>query len=188
MATIWALRALGFGGELVVQAKRKNETELALALGASQVVRPGDEARQVLVDRGAMAYQPLAGPEVYSGGGFPVIYDCVGSGFSLDQAMRYATPRGRIIVLGCSAKIRNLDLTFLWGRELDIRGFLCYGTENWDGNELHTFEITRELLLRKPVPVDRFVTHVFPLNEYREALKAAANRGRSGAMKVVLKP
>jgi threonine dehydrogenase-like Zn-dependent dehydrogenase len=102
--------------------------------------------------------------------------------------MRYATPRGRVIVLGCSAQIRKLDLTFLWARELDIRGFLCYGTEIWDGNELHTFEITRELLLRKQLPVDRFVTHVFPLEEYKDALKAAANRRRSGAMKVLLKP
>jgi L-iditol 2-dehydrogenase len=188
MATVWALRATGFGGDLVVQAKRDKEVELAQALGASQIVRPGLEARQALVDTGAMAYQPLAGPEVYSGGGFPVIYDCVGSRVSLDQAIRYATPRGRIIVLGCSAQIRKLDLTFLWSRELEIRGFLGYGTESWDGKELHTFEITRELLLRKPLPLDRMVTHVFPLEQYREALKAASNRRRSGAMKVVLKP
>jgi len=188
MATLWALRSLGFGGDLVVQAKRKKETELALALGASNVVRPGLEARQALVDTGAMAYQPLAGPEVYSGGGFPVIYDCVGSRSSLEQAIRYAAPRGRIVVLGCSAQIRKLDLTFLWSRELDIRGFLGYGKEEWDGKELHTFEIARELLLRGPFPVERFVTHVFPLEQYRDALKAAANRRRSGAMKVVLKP
>jgi len=32
------------------------------------------------------------------------------------------------------------------------------------------------------------VTHIFPLEQYREALKAASNRRRSGAMKVVLKP
>jgi threonine dehydrogenase-like Zn-dependent dehydrogenase len=188
MSTVWALRGLGFGGDLVVQAKRKKEVDLAMSLGASQVVKPGDEARQALVDRGAMAYQPLAGPEVYSGGGFPVIYDCVGSRESLDQAIRYAAPRGRIIVLGCSAQVRRLDLTFLWSRELEIRGFLGYGAEVWDGNALHTFEVTRELLLRRPLPIDRMVTHIFPLEQYREALKAAANRRRSGAMKVVFQP
>jgi threonine dehydrogenase-like Zn-dependent dehydrogenase len=188
MATVWALRAAGFGGDLVVQAKRAKEVQLALALGASEIVRPGPEARQALVGTGAMAYQPLSGGEVYSGGGFPVIYDCVGSRESLDQAIRFATPRGRIIVLGCSAQIRRLDLTFLWSRELEIRGFLGYGREVWDGREMHTFEITRELLLRKPLPVDRMVTHIFPLVQYREALKAASNRRRSGAMKVVLRP
>lgn len=188
MATVWALRAAGFGGDLIVQAKREKEVKLALTLGASQVVRPGNEARDVLIGQGSMAYQPLVGPEVYSGGGFPVIYDCVGTRESLDQAMRYASPRGRIIVLGCSAQIRKLDLTFLWARELRVQGYLGYGRESWDGREIHTFEVTRELLLRKPLPVDGFVTHVFPLEQYQDALKAAAYRRRSGAMKVLLKP
>jgi threonine dehydrogenase-like Zn-dependent dehydrogenase len=188
MSTVWALRATGFGGDLVVQAKREKEAKLALALGASRVVAPGPEARQALVDTGAMAYQPLVGPEVYSGGGFPAIYDCVGTRESLDQSIRFAAPRGRIVVLGCSAQVRKLDLTFLWARELEIRGFLGYGMERWDGREIHTFEITRELLLRKPLPIDRLVTHVFPLDQYREALRAATNRRRSGAMKVVLRP
>jgi threonine dehydrogenase-like Zn-dependent dehydrogenase len=188
MATIWALRGVGFGGDLVVQAKREKEVKLALSLGASRVVRPGLEARQALVDTGSMAYQPLVGPEVYSGGGFPLIYDCVGTRESLDQSLRFASPRGRIVVLGCSAQVPKLDLTPLWSRELVVRGFLGYGVEHWDGRSLHTFEVTRELLLRKPLPVDQIVTHVFPLEQYQDALKAASNRRRSGAMKVVLKP
>ena len=188
MATVWALRALGFGGDVLVQAKRKKEVDLALALGASGVVKPGPEARQSIVDRGAMAYQPMVGPEVYSGGGFPLIYDCVGTRESLDQSIRFASPRGKIVVLGCSAQIRKLDLTFLWARELEIKGFLGYGRETWDGREFHTFEITRELMLRKPLPIDGIVTHIFPLDQYKEALKAAMNRRRSGAMKVALQP
>jgi len=188
MATVWSLRAAGFGGDLIVQAKRDKEVKLALSLGANEVVKPGLEARQALVDTGSMAYQPLAGPEVYSGGGFPVIYDCVGSRESLDQSLRFASPRGRVVVLGCSAQIKKLDLTMLWARELEVRGFLGYGRESWDGQEIHTFGITRELLLRKPLPIDRIVTHVFPLEQYREALQASTNRRRSGAMKVVFQP
>jgi threonine dehydrogenase-like Zn-dependent dehydrogenase len=188
MSTVWALRAAGFGGDIVVQAKRDKETKLARSLGASDVVKPGLEARQALVDRGAMAYQPLVGPEVYSGGGFPIIFDCVGSRESLDQALRFIRPRGRLVMLGCSAQIRNLDLTMLWARELDIRGYLGYGMETWDGKDIHTFEITRELLLRKPLPIGQIVTHVFPLDQYRDALAAAGNRRRSGAMKVVFQP
>jgi threonine dehydrogenase-like Zn-dependent dehydrogenase len=188
MATIWTLRALGFQGDLVAQAKRRREVELAKRLGATEVVTPGAEARQALVDTGSMAYQPLVGQEVYAGGGFPLIYDCVGTANSLDQAIRYATPRGRIVMLGCSAQVRKLDLTFLWARELEIRGFMGYGRERWEGRDLHTFEITQELLARTPVPIDRMVTHIFPLEQYRDALKAAGNRRRSGAMKVVLQP
>ena len=60
-------------------------------MGASTIIRPGDEARQALVDTGARAYMPIVGDEVYSGGGFPLIFDCVGSGQTLSQSLRYAT-------------------------------------------------------------------------------------------------
>ena len=49
LAPVWALRALGFRGEVVAQPKRPHEAELARALGASLVVAPGDEARTALV-------------------------------------------------------------------------------------------------------------------------------------------
>jgi len=188
MGVVWALRATGFSGTLVVQAKRPKEGELARALGATEVVRPGAEARQALVDTGAQAYLPLVGPEVYSGGGFPLIYDCVGSRESLTQTLWYAAARGRVVLLGCANRVRSLDLTFLWARQLQLRGFLGYGREVWEGRERHTFEITQDLLRTGGLPADRMVTHIFPLTQYRDALRTAANRGRSGAMKVVLKP
>lgn len=188
MAAIWALRATGFEGYLVAQAKRPGEAKLARAMGADDVVQPGPEARQALVETGAMAYQPIVGPEVFSGGGFPLIYDCVGSRESLDQALRYAAPRGRVVMLGCAAQVRSLDLTFLWARELEVRGFIGYGRELWRGEERHTFQVTFDLLAERPGSVDRILTHVFPLDQYREALTAAANRRLSGAMKVALAP
>lgn len=187
MGTLWALRASGFSGEVVVQAKREVETALAVALGASEVVRPGAEARQAMVDSGAQAYLPIIGPEVYAGGGFPLIYDCVGSRESLDQALRFASTRGRIVLLGCASQVKRMDLTFLWARELAVTGYVGYGLERWEGTERHTFEIAMELL-EQEYPVGEMVTHIFPLEQFRDALRAAANRRRSGAMKVVLRP
>ncbi|MFC1574789.1 zinc-binding dehydrogenase [Gemmatimonadota bacterium] len=188
MATVWAIRAMGFDGTVVAQAKRDKEETMARALGATEVVRPGLEARHALVDTGARAYLPIIGPEVYSGGGFPLIYDCVGTRESLDQALRFASVRGRIVMLGCAHQLKRLDLTFLWARELEVRGFLGYGRERWEGEEVHTYQVTQELLSRESALVDGMVTHVFPLHQYRDALKAAANRRRSGAMKVVMRP
>jgi threonine dehydrogenase-like Zn-dependent dehydrogenase len=187
MGTVWALRASGFTGTLVVQAKREKEAALAMELGATEVVRPGAEARQSMVDTGAQAYLPIVGPEVYAGGGFPLIYDCVGSRDSLDQVLRFAAPRGRVVLLGCASQVKKLDLTFLWARELQVRGYVGYGGEVWEGEALHTFDLTMELLAGG-FPVEKYVTHIFPLVQFRDALRAAANRRRSGAMKVVLKP
>jgi L-iditol 2-dehydrogenase len=131
---------------------------------------------------------PIIGDEVYSGGGFPLILDCVGSGETVKQSLRYAAPRGKIVMLGCAAEIKKLDLTFVWARELQIQGHVVYGQEDWRGGRRHTFEITHDLLLETGAPVERMVTHVFPLEQYRDALSAAANRRRSGAIKVLLDP
>jgi threonine dehydrogenase-like Zn-dependent dehydrogenase len=188
LGTIWALRAAGYEGELVAQIKRGHEAEIARSLGATDVVSPGDEARQALIDTGAQAYVPIVGDEVYSGGGFPLIFDCVGSAETVKQALRYAAPRARIVLLGCAAEIPKLDLTFVWARELEIKGFVCYGREEWRGRERHTFEITQELLIETAAPVERMVTHVYPLAQYREALSTAWNRRRTGSIKVLLDP
>jgi threonine dehydrogenase-like Zn-dependent dehydrogenase len=186
--TIWALRATGFEGTVVAQTKRSHEKLIARSLGATDVVAPGAEARAALVETGAMAYQPLIGDEVYSGGGFNRIFDCVGSASSIDQALRYAAPRATVVLLGCAGEVRRLDLSLLWARELDVRGFVCYGIERWRGRTLHTMEIAHDLILESEAPLDQLVTHVFPLNEFRHALSAASNHRRSEAVKVVLTP
>jgi threonine dehydrogenase-like Zn-dependent dehydrogenase len=188
LATIWALRATGFQGPILAQAKREHEQKLARTLGATDVVAPGFEARDALIDTGASAYMPVVGPEVFSGGGFPLIYDCVGNQGSLAQSLGFASPRGRIVVIGCVAEFKKLDLTFVWARELRIRGAVGYGLETWRGERRHTFEIAHDLLLETGAPVQDMVTHAYPLDQYRDALRAAANHRKSGAVKVVLQP
>lgn len=188
LGTVWALRATGFTGEIFAQTKRSHEAELARVMGASHVISPGEQAREALIGTGSQAYMPLVGDEVYSGGGFPLVFDCVGSGQTLSQAMRYASPRGRIVMLGCAAQIPKLDLTFIWARELQVKGYVGYGRERFRGEAVHTFQITHDLLLETGTPVEDMVTHVYPLRQYRDALGAAANRRKSGSVKVLLDP
>jgi threonine dehydrogenase-like Zn-dependent dehydrogenase len=131
---------------------------------------------------------PIVGEEVYAGGGFPLIFDCVGSQQTIAQALRFAAPRGRIVMLGCAAEIRKIDLTFLWARELNVKGYVCYGIEEWRGESKHTFQITHDMLVETGAPVEEIITHVYPLGQYRQALSTAANRGKTGSIKVLLDP
>lgn len=205
-AAIWALRALGFEGPIHAQAKRPHEVELARRLGADATVTPGDQAREALIGTGAMAYMPIVGDEVYSGGGYKLIFDCVGSGQTIKQALRYGSPRSEIILLGCAAEIKKLDLTFVWARELNVKGFVGYGAEDPPGTEApgeavdvrafgagigrppHTFDITLDAMLARPELLEGMVTHVLPLAQYRDALRIASNHRKTGAVKVVLQP
>ena len=187
-AVVWSLRTLGYEGRLIAQSKRTHEVEMARALGADETVTPGDEARQALVDTGARAYMPVVGDEVYAGGGFAFVFDCVGSESSLVQSLRVASPRGRVVLLGCAGQLKKLDLTFLWARELRVQGFVGYGMEEWDGQRRHTFDVTLERMAADPGGLARMVTHVFPLEQYRDALRAAYDHRRSKSVKVVLQP
>jgi L-iditol 2-dehydrogenase len=188
MAAIWALRALGLNGRIVAQTKRPSEAALARDLGASDTVAPGAAATAVLLETGATAYNPIIGPAVFAGGGFPIVFDCVGSTESLDQALRSVAPRGKIVLLGCAGELDGLDLSFLWAREIQVVGYVGYGTETWRGAQRHTFEIAHQLMTETAAPLGQLLTHHFPLSRYREAFSAAAHRRVSGAMKVVLTP
>lgn len=187
LAAVWALRALGYEGKLYAQMKRERERQLAEKLGADVVVRPGDSMRKAVVALGAKPYKPLIGSEVYMGG-FHTIFDCVGKSQSLHQAVRLAAAGGTIAMLGCCTQVNNVDLTFLWARELSVRGFLAYGPELWQGRRLHTFALTLELLERAPLPVTEMITHQFSLQDYKKAFSALYRRSVSGALKVILKP
>jgi threonine dehydrogenase-like Zn-dependent dehydrogenase len=188
LGTVWALRALGHRGPIVAQTKRAAEAEQARSLGASRTVAPGAEAEQALLELGATRHRPLVGPPVYRGAGFAAVFDCVGSRESLDQALRFTAARGRIVLLGCAGILPRIDLSPVWSRELELRGFVQYGAERFEGHALHTFEVTQRLLLRTGAPVGRMVSARYPLERYREALAAARHRGRSGAIKVLLTP
>ena len=124
---------------------------------------PGDEARSALVATGARAYMPMVGGEVYAGGGYDMVFDCVGSPSSLDQSLRSTAARGEIVLLGCAGQVPKLDLTFLWARELNLQGYVVYGREDFQGRSPHTFEITMERMLADGRQLSELVTHVFPL-------------------------
>jgi threonine dehydrogenase-like Zn-dependent dehydrogenase len=188
LATVWALRASGYGGVLVSQTKRRHEARIARFLGATETVAPGAEAREAMIRTGATPHKPIIGDDVFGGGGFPLIFDCVGSRASVVQALGFATERGRIVVLGCAAQIPKLDLSFLWARELVVQGSVGYATEHWQGRTMHTFELTHEFMRSGDAPLSELVTHKIPLVEYRRGLRTAADHRRSGAIKVVLTP
>ena len=131
---------------------------------------------------------PVVGDEVYAGGGYAPILRLRGQPVERGSALRHAAARGRVVLLGCAGRIPKLDLTFLWAKELRVAGYVGYGMEEWGGRRQHTFDITLARMQADPGALDSLVTHVFPLSQYRDALRAAFDHRRSGAVKVALQP
>jgi L-iditol 2-dehydrogenase len=178
-----ALRMLGVAAEVSVLARHPLQVEMAERLGADAVVRGGE--REAADSVGARAFRALTGETVYAGG-FPLIYDCVGTRQTIDLALRLAAPRGRVVVVGGPGVVRNLDWTLLWVRERRVVGTYVYASEPSIEGRPHTFEEALRLVREHPeLPLAELVTHRFALERWRDAMRVNLSRGASGALKTV---
>ncbi|MGI9603251.1 MAG: zinc-dependent alcohol dehydrogenase [Acidimicrobiales bacterium] len=177
LCTVAGLRAHTNAGHVLVAAKYPAQRELALALGADQVVDPGE------VDR---AVRRLVGCRMIGddlSGGCDVTVDCVGSAASIRQAIGITRPRGRVVLVGMPGTTR-LDLTGLWHRETELVGAYTYGSETLpDGAVTTDFALALDLVAT--AGLDRLVSAHYPLERWREAIRHAAEAGSRGAIKVV---
>jgi threonine dehydrogenase-like Zn-dependent dehydrogenase len=57
--------------------------------------------------------------------------------------------------------------------------------EEWNGRRQPTYDLTAELLLKKELLGEGLITHRFPLEDWRTAVRTAKDK-RSGAIKVIL--
>ncbi len=190
LCVLAALRLLGVDAHVTLMARHSFQCELATLLGADEAVRADrDAALRLAVSRaGARTHQPTLGRAVPDWG-FDWVCDCVGTPASLDDGVRVTRPGGTFVVLGCAGAAPRLDWTFVWSRELNVLGSCGYGIERIEDRTLHTFELVMELVKEKPdYPLSAMLTHRFPLDSHREALRTAFKRRESGAVKVAFEP
>jgi L-iditol 2-dehydrogenase len=190
LLTIAALRAVERAAQrtpmrLVAMAKYPHQHDWAKRLGADEVVPTGGESYRVLQRLcDAQLFQPELGkPTVL--GGFDVVFDCVGSQNSLDDAVRWAKANGVVVVVGMPAEPK-VSWASLWFKELRVLGAYAYGVEEWQGKRVRTFALALELLQQGAASLKGLVTHRFPLTQWRQAIQTALQAGRHRAIKVVL--
>ena len=187
LCTVAALRLLEVDCHITLAARYSFQAELGRSLGADQIIDGrGDGLLHAAADQPwSSLHKPVMGRPVLRGG-FDMVYDCVGSRSSLDDALRVTAEGGTMVLVGGAGDVGGLDWTFVWLRELSIIGSAGYGMEKPGGEPIHTFQLTMDRMMARPdLPVERMITHRFPLAEYRSALTAALGRRSSRAIKVV---
>ena len=190
LCTLAALRLIRPATRVTILVRHPAQASMAERLGAVSVRHDsGDGAlRAAETDAGARRYQPIVGGAVLTGG-FDQVYDCVGSRRSLDASLRVTAARGRLVLVGGPGQLGGLDWTLAWTRELRIDGSYVYGREESLAERPHTFQEAMRLLSeRSDLALGDLVTHRFALDSYRGAMRAALDRGRAGALKVVFAP
>jgi len=184
LTVIAALRALSPDCHITTMARYPQQAEMARNLGADEVIGREDPYE---------AAARITGGRVYSGsfknrtmvGGFDVVYDCVGTGKTVQDSLRWTCAGGAVVLTGVYLKPMHVDLTPVWYREIDLIGLMAHGTEKWKGRKLSTYDLTIELMLNGKLNADGFITHRYPLERWREAVQTAGDK-TSGAIKVVL--
>ncbi|UCD27737.1 MAG: zinc-binding dehydrogenase [Planctomycetota bacterium] len=116
-------------------------------------------------------------------GGFDVVYDCVGTGKSLTDALKYAAPRSTVVEVGTS-QITLVDTAPLWFDELNLIGANGRAIEKYGRKKMHTYEIVFELIKQGKLDLTGLLTHRFGIEQYREAFEVLVNRNKSKAIKV----
>ncbi len=178
--TIAALRATARPGRLVAAARHPHQRAAASALGADVVVAAGRAMREELSDLfGASVYEPEIGPPTVLGGA-DVTFDCVGSGRTIDDALRFTRPGGTVIVVGMPGVAKGVDWTSMWHKELDVRGTYTSGP----GTFARSIKLAAELDGR----LAPLVGATFPLEAWRDALATALDTGTSGILKTAFRP
>lgn len=182
LLTTLALRSLTDAGEITVVAKHAHQRELALLLGATEVVGPGEVLRRLRRSTGAFAVTPeFSAP--YLLGGVDIAIDAVGSKGSLETALNTTRAGGRVVLSGMPAAA---DLSAAWFRELEVVG--SYSSARTEPGGRSAFDIATELVAGDAVSQLAKGVASYPLHRWREALDHAHGAGRLGTIKVAFEP
>ena len=186
LCTLAALRALGSGARAIVLAKYPFQGEMARRFGADQVIylREGDYYQALAEATGGRLYKPALGKRVVVGGA-DVVYECVGSETSIDDALRFTQSGGTFVLVGLAAIPRRVDWTPIWLNELTVRGCAWGSTETFQGRRVRTFQLALEWMAQGKLDLAGMVTHRFRLDDYRRALATTADKRRHQVIKSV---
>ncbi len=176
LLTTLALRELTDAGEITVVAKHGHQKELAIELGATEVVTPKEVLRRVRRTTGAFQLEPDYS-RGYLLGGVDLAFDAVGSKESLETALHATRAGGKVVLSGMPAAA---DLSAAWFRELEVVG--TYASTRSD------FEKAIELVGHDAVARMAKGVAPYPLHRWREALDHAQSAGRLGTVKVAFDP
>jgi threonine dehydrogenase-like Zn-dependent dehydrogenase len=184
LTVVQAVRALSPRCHITAMARYPQQVEMARKLGADEIIEKGDPYVETARLTGGKLYAGMMNNRMILGG-FDVIYDCIGSGRTLQDSLRWTRAGGTMVLVGTVLERMHVDLTPICFQEVNLTGLVSHGMEERAGVRQSTFDLTTDLLLQSKLTVAGLITHRFPLEEWHAAVRTAADK-RSGAIKVVL--
>ncbi len=179
------LRALGSTARILVAARHPAQAALAQAGGADAIVRA--RGRRELAEAIGARYLPtsLGGGNIE--GGVDTVFDCVGSSRTFADAIVALAAGGTYVMVGAGARLKDVDISSLWFRELTVTGSSGCATgpdPRHGGRRARTYALALSLLASGRYPTRGLFTHAFRLDDWRNAFATAFDKRATGSVKV----
>jgi threonine dehydrogenase-like Zn-dependent dehydrogenase len=158
--------------------------DLAVKLGAQEVIPWNQVFRYSSDITGATAYKPMLGSDILMGG-FNRIYDTVGNSSTLNMSLRLLAAFGTLSIVGIGREVK-LDLTPLWLKLQTVKGVYGYGMVTHEGRNRHVFDLALEFMNSGRINAKVLVTHKFNLKDYRKMIKVNMSKDKYKAMKTLV--
>ncbi|MDP8256162.1 MAG: zinc-binding dehydrogenase [Candidatus Alcyoniella australis] len=176
-------RALEPEAEVYVLARHKFQREAARRMGATAVLSDDNGLlRKAAGLTDGAHHRGMFGNQILLGG-FDAVYDSVGNDHTLQSSLRLARAGGDVVLVGINMTPGKFDYTPIWNQEITLHGINSHAVEA-DGR--NTFERAAELLADPRFPAEGLITHRLPMKRWSDAVKLFLDKGRSGAIKIVL--
>ncbi len=170
---IQCAKAISPGCTIFLMEKIDFKKALALELGADHLLE-GDPYSEVADATGGKLYRgPLGNNNIL--GGFDLIYDCVGHSRTIHDSLRWLKARGDYVMIGNQLTPVSFDQTPIWHQELKVIGVNSHGAEVFNGRKTSSFDLAMEMMQQGKIKLKHFITHRFPLKDYRQAFKLLRN-------------
>lgn len=184
LGIVQALKIVQPDCEIWVTTRKKARQEMAKRLGADHILEGDPYEAASKATGGSKVYVGMNQNKMFFGG-FDRIYDCAGGGKANTLCCRLLAPRGTLVKVGHHMAAITYDETPVWWHELKLIGVDAHGMEEWQGRKLYTFDLVQEWMRDGIYKTDGFITHRFPLKNYKAALKLAIENP-SDLIKIVL--
>jgi threonine dehydrogenase-like Zn-dependent dehydrogenase len=183
-----AIRCLGVRCRIITIARYPFQAKAAKTLGSDETIVERDTDRlyeRIIGITGGRLFKPVMGKRgVFGNTGPDIIFDCVGTESSLNDALHIIRSNGKIIIVGENYSItKSVDWALQTYKEVDIVGSNAYGLESFKGQKIHSFELALDCMQKNPEIFRGLVTHTFRIEDYRKAFKCATDKKSNQVIK-----
>lgn len=183
LLTVMVVRALVPQANITVLARYPHQQKMAEKLGATHILPEADYGAVARITGGKYFSAPLNKGVVV--GGFDVIYDCVANPHTTTDSLRWTRAGGTVIMVGSHmAPMPKIDLTPVWYHQIKLVGTYGHGMDQRNGIREHTYEWVFSQFRAGKFDIQGLITHRYPLEDYKEAIRVATSKGKEKAIKV----